>query len=131
MARGLAILCLVWLPFHHQTNLFGAARPIAETLFSLIFIVTSVFMLLGSAVLTRSARVASQLTIASALLMLLMLTRNYLETISGWLGMPPAALLVRLDLAYYSLPVLAAALLWRLSAKPWQELQPLGEPAAA
>jgi len=126
LARALSILCLVWLPVHFTQDSLGAGLPIANTIFSLVFIASTVFLLAGGAVLSASAPSLARLVTRFAPLMLLLLTRSYLEKISGWLApaIDKAPLFHLMDFFYYGLPLIAAVLLWRLAARPWNELQP-------
>lgn len=135
LARGLALLCLVWLPLHYVQDRLGGALPIANTLFTLVFIGSALFLLAAGAVLGEAARQLGRIGSRFAPLMLLMLSRSYLDTLATWLApiIAKDRFVPMMDGVYYALPLIAAALLWRLAAKPWTELQPIefAEPAAA
>ena len=127
LARSLAALCVIWLPLHFMQDRLGVGLPIANTLFSLVFIGSTLFLLAGGVVLAESATQLTRICTRFAPLMLLMLTRSYLDTIAAWF----APLITKnnfaqlMDTFYYGLPTIAAALLWQLAAKPWAELRPM------
>lgn len=139
LARTLALLCIIWLPLHFVQDRLGAALPIANTLFSLVFIASALFLLAGGAVLADSSIKLARLVTRFAPLMLLMLTRSHLNTIAGWLApmLTRSQLVAFMDILYYGLPLIAAALLWQLGTRPWTELRlvaqaaPSLEPATA
>jgi PAT family beta-lactamase induction signal transducer AmpG len=130
LARGLAIMCLIWLPVHFAQDRLGAALPIANTFFTLVFIASALFLLAGGVVLGESARQLARVGTRFAPLMLMMLSRTHLDRLSAWLAPVIAkdSFLLLMDCAYYGLPLIAAILLWQLSSKSWAELQPV-EPA--
>ena len=127
LARALAVLCLIWLPLHFMQDRLGAGLPIANTLFSLVFIGSALFLLAGGVVLAESAAQLTRICTRFAPLILLMLTRSYLDTIASWC----APLITKNNFAqlmdgfFYGLPTIAAILLWQLAAKPWAELRPM------
>jgi PAT family beta-lactamase induction signal transducer AmpG len=131
LARALAILCLLWLPLHFAQDRLGAALPIANTLFSLVFIGTALFLLAGGVVLGQSAKGLARAGTRFAPLMLVMLTRSHLDTLSAWFApmLAKDSLVRLLDVFYYGLPIIAAVLLWKLAAEPWAELTPIEEEA--
>jgi MFS transporter, PAT family, beta-lactamase induction signal transducer AmpG len=125
LARSLAVLCVIWLPLHFMQDRLGAGLPIANTLFSLVFIGSTLFLLAGGVVLSASAAQLTRICTRFAPLMLLMLTRSYLDTIANWF-VPLIAknnFVQLMDVFYYGLPAIAAVLLWQLAAQPWVELQ--------
>ena len=123
-------MCLIWLPVHFMQDLLGAALPIANTFFTLIFIASALFLLAGGVVLGESATQLARVGTRFAPLMLVMLSRSHLDKLSGWLApMIDKNIFVQLmDCAYYGLPLFAAVLLWQLAGKSWAELHPV-EPA--
>ena len=127
LARGLAGLCLLWLPLHLMQDRLGAALPMANIFFSLVFIASTLFLLAGGVVLGESSARLAKIATRFAPLMLLMLTRSYLEKISGWLKPLTSKdqLVLVMDVFYYALPLIAAILLWRLAARTWDELRPV------
>jgi len=114
LALGLALACLAWLPYRAGWWSVGAAAPILETLFTLVFVSAAVFLAAGSAVLGRSGGWLGRLGLWLALPLLAMYARH---------ALPQAGLL------YSLVPALAAALLLAQSRLPWQVLRT--EPAAA
>ncbi|MBL8350362.1 MAG: MFS transporter [Burkholderiaceae bacterium] len=112
-ARALALLlalgCLGWLPYRAGMIGSGAAAPIFETLFTLIFVSAAVFLAAGAAVLGDSARSLGRAGLALAPLLLAMYARRW------W---PQAGVL------YYAVPALAAMLLLAQARLPWGVLRP-------
>ena len=107
----------------------------ANIFFSLVFIASTLFLLAGGVVLGESSARLAKIATRFAPLMLLMLTRSYLEKISGWLKplISKDQLVLVMDVFYYALPLIAAILLWRLAARTWDELRPVAvmEPVLA
>ncbi len=138
-ARALAVLCLLWLPVYAVQDRLGSAQPIAHTLFSLVFIASALFLLTGGMVLGSAGGDSGAQRTATwakrfAPLMLLMLLRTHLEGLAN--GLSPLLTLPQLQQIapwlFYSLPVLAAVLLWQMSGQGWQGLQsgPVADGAA-
>ena len=123
----LALLSLAWLPYRLWPGALGAAQPIAETLFTLVFVGSALFLLAGAAVLGRSAVRLARWGAWLAPLLLLMHLRHYAEPIGAWLGPLAAARGAWADAAALvptALPLLGAALLLLLAREPWRELRP-------
>ena len=118
-ARRLALLlaagCVAWLPYRAGLFDAGSAAPIFETLFTLVFVASAVFLAAGAATLSASARLAARLGLVLAPLLLAMYARRW------W---------PQLDLLYYAVPAAAAAVLLALAREPWQVLR-VEPPAAA
>jgi PAT family beta-lactamase induction signal transducer AmpG len=116
-ARGLALLlalgCLAWIPFRAGLLPVGTAAPIFETLFTLVFVASTVFLGAGAIVLGTSAGLLSRLGLVMAPLLLAMYVRKW------W----PQA-----DWLYYVVPVAGALLLLAQSRLSWQALR-VPEPA--
>ena len=55
VAAVLGLMCLAWLPYRIWHEAFGAAQPIAGTVFTLVFIASALFLLAGRAVLGDAA----------------------------------------------------------------------------
>jgi MFS transporter, PAT family, beta-lactamase induction signal transducer AmpG len=114
-ARGAAAVlgaaCLAWLPYRLNPGAFGAAGPLFETVFTVVFVASALFLLAGAAVLGGSARMLSRLGGWIAPLLLLMYARRWL----GDAG-PVVEWLIRL------VPVAAGALLLALALQAWREL---------
>ncbi|MBK6471931.1 MAG: MFS transporter [Betaproteobacteria bacterium] len=118
-ARRLALLlaagCVAWLPYRAGVFDTGSAAPIFETLFTLVFVASAVFLAAGAATLGSTARLAARLGLVLAPLLLAMYARRW------W---------PQLDLLYYAVPAAAAAVLLALAREPWQVLR-VEPPAAA
>ena len=114
LAGLLALGCVAWLPYRAGLFTAGAAAPIFETLFTLVFVSAAVFLAAGAAVLGDSARTPARLGLVLAPLLLVMYLRRW------W---PQAELL------YFAVPALAAAVLLYQARLPWGVLR--GGPASA
>jgi len=108
MALVLALGCLAWIPFRAGLLPVGTAAPIFETLFTLIFVASAVFLGAGAIVLGPTAGLLSRLGLVMAPLLLAMYLRKW------W----PQA-----DWLYYVVPVAAALLLLAQSRLSWQALR--------
>jgi len=107
VAALLAFGCLAWVPYRVGLWTAGAAAPILETLFTLVFVASAVFLAAGGATLgTQLGRAGLWL----APLLLAMHARH---------GFPAAGL------AYVIVPVLAAGLLAWQARLSWQMLSPM------
>ncbi|HEY6513516.1 MAG TPA: MFS transporter [Burkholderiaceae bacterium] len=114
-ALVLGLACLAWVPYRLGQGALGAAAPIFETAFTVVFVASALFLLAGAAVLTQASRVLLRGGAWMALLLLLMYARRW----AGGLGTPLADYAGWLILA---IPVLAGALLLALAAQAWREL---------
>ena len=104
LAAGLAMACLAWLPFRLGMWPTGQATPILETLFTLIFVASAIFLAAGGAVLgTRWSRWG----VAVAPWVLAMHARHYFPDIP-WV--------------YEVIPLIAAAWLARQSLARWEKV---------
>ncbi len=112
-ARSLALVLalgnLAWLPYRAGVWAPGAAAPIFETLFTLIFISSAVFLAAGVATLGRSAGAVGRLGLMLAPLLMAMYLRRW------W---------PQLDLLYYLVPAAAAVLMLALMRQDWAVLRP-------
>lgn len=108
LALVLAAGCVAWLPFRAGVFDFGAAAPIFETLFTLVFVATAVLLAAGAATLGTSARLAGRLGLILAPLLLAMYLRRW------W---------PQFDLLYYLVPAAAALVLLALVRQPWLVLR--------
>jgi len=115
LALTLAAGCLAWLPYRAGVFDAGAAAPIFETLFTLIFVASAVFLAAGAATLGSSAQLAGRLGLVLAPLLLAMYGRRW------W---------PQLDLLYYAVPAAAALVLLALVRQRWQVLR-IDRPVAA
>ncbi|MFO1216927.1 MAG: MFS transporter [Burkholderiaceae bacterium] len=120
-AAVLGIGCLAWLPYRFGGSALGAAAPIFETLFTVVFVASALFLLAGAAVLHGSVNGAKRLGLVLAPLLLAMYARR-------WLGDAGVVVQWLLNLV----PVIAGVLLLALAAQAWRELASgQGTPAAA
>jgi PAT family beta-lactamase induction signal transducer AmpG len=124
-ARRLAALlasgCLAWLPYRAGVWNAGATAPMFETLFTLVFVASAVFLAAGSAVLGNSANVLGRAGLVLAPLLLAMYVRRWWPQ-AEWL--------------YFAVPALAALVLGAQARLPWRVLHveatpPAPEPAKA
>ena len=109
LAGVLALACLAWLPYRGGVWNAGAAAPIFETLFTLTFVASAVFLATGAAVLGASASLLGRLGLVLAPLLLLMYLRRWWPQ-AGWL--------------YFAVPAAAALVLAAQARLPWQMLRP-------
>ena len=111
-ARGLAALlalgCLAWLPYRAGPWQAGAAAPIFETLFTLVFVASAVFLAAGSAVLGSSARQLGRCGLVMAPLLLAMYARKWWPQADG---------------LYLAVPAVAAGVLAAQARLAWQVLR--------
>jgi PAT family beta-lactamase induction signal transducer AmpG len=126
-ALVLGLACIAWLPYHLSQSALGAAAPLFETLFTVVFVASALFLLAGAAVLTHASRALVRAGPWMALLLLLMYARRWAGLFDGTAGFL-AEWVVRL------VPVAAGALLFALGAQSWRELRSSAagsEPAVA
>jgi MFS transporter, PAT family, beta-lactamase induction signal transducer AmpG len=107
LAGLLALGCLAWLPYRAGVWNSGAAGPIFETLFTLVFVASAVFLAAGCAVLGPSARALGRCGLVLAPLLLAMYARR-------WWPQP--------GVLYLVVPALAALVLAAQARLPWQVL---------
>lgn len=110
-ALVLGLACVAWLPYKLGQGATGAAAPIFETLFTVVFVASGLFLLAGAAVL-QGASMLKRAGIAIALLLFAMYARR-------WLGEAGAAV----QWVLHIVPVLGGALLLALAAHAWRELK--------
>ena len=111
LASVLALACLAWLPYRGGVWNAGAAAPIFETLFTLIFVASAVFLATGAAVLGASASMLGRFGLVLAPLLLLMYLRRWWPQ-AEWL--------------YFAVPAAAALVLAAQARLPWQMLRVAG-----
>jgi PAT family beta-lactamase induction signal transducer AmpG len=116
LAATLAAGCLAWLPYRLGLVDLGAAAPLAETLFTLVFVAAAVFLAAGAAVLGASQPRLGRAGLWLAPLLLAMYARRW------W---PQAEAL------YLTLPLVAAGVLAAQARMHWQVLAAGTPPAAA
>ena len=108
LAWVLALGCLAWLPFRAGLLPVGTAAPIFETLFTLVFVASAVFLAAGAIVLGSSAGLLSRLGLVMAPLLLAMYLRKW------W----PQA-----DWLYIVVPIAGALVLAAQGRLSWQALR--------
>jgi MFS family permease len=115
-AAVLGLACIAWLPYRLGHHALGAAAPLFETLFTVIFVASALFLLAGAAVLAQASRALVRASGWMALLLFLMYARRWS---AEWGGMAQAA-----SWLFHLVPVAAGALLLWLATHAWRELQP-------
>ncbi len=109
LAAVLAAGCLAWLPYRLGAFGQGDAKPMWETLFTLIFVASAVYLAAGAAVLWKTERSAvARAGLVLALPLLAMYARK-------WFPEPNAL--------YLAVPVLGAVVLALHARLPWQVLK--------
>ena len=108
LSAGLALMCLAWLPYRSGVWDVGPAGPIFETLFTLVFVASAVFLAAGSAVLGKSATRLGRFGLVLAPLLLAMFLRKWWPQ-AGWL--------------YLAVPAVAAVVLAAQARLSWQVLR--------
>ncbi len=132
-AWGLGLLCLAWLPFWALRAELGAAQAIANTFFTMLFVISPLFLLAGREVLGAgiSARLRSSASWL-ALPLLALYGRKWVDGLQA--GVAPWAQssigLVLADSLIYVLPLLAGCVLIQLARQDWQVLSPKGASGA-
>lgn len=119
----LGLACIAWLPYRLQPGALGAAAPIVETVFTVVFVASALFLLAGAAVLTRVPRVWARAGAWIAVLLLLMYARR-------WSGALSAGLAGAADFLVLAVPLAAGLLLLASAAQGWRELAAVAARAA-
>ena len=127
-ALVLGLACLAWLPYWANRELLGSGQPIMNTLFTLVFVSSALFLLAGREVLGANAGIWYRAALWTAPLLFAMYGRYYLDQL-------PALPAVRslADLLVYAVPLLGGVVLLGLAARHWPalEIEIEGEPQAA
>ncbi|MCW5657941.1 MAG: MFS transporter [Burkholderiaceae bacterium] len=118
----LGAACMMWVPYRLGAGVLGAAAPIFETAFTVVFVASALFLLAGAAVLKRASPALLRAGAWMALLLMLMYARRW----SGQLAAPWAEWAGYLILV---VPVVAGVLLLALAAQAWRELAGAAAPA--
>ena len=113
LAAALALGCAAWLPYRAGLWQAGAAAPMFETLATLVFVASAIFLAASAAVLGSQAGALGRLGLVLAPLLLAMYARRWWPQFE-WL--------------YYAVPAVAAAVLAALAWRPWQVLRLATEP---
>jgi PAT family beta-lactamase induction signal transducer AmpG len=116
----LGLACIAWVPYRLEQGALGAAAPIFETVFTVVFVASALFLLAGAAVLAQASRALVRAGAWMALLLLLMYARR-------WAGQLSPPLVDWAGWVILAVPVLAGMLLLTLAAQAWRELN--GEPS--
>jgi PAT family beta-lactamase induction signal transducer AmpG len=119
MAAVLALGCLAWLPYRAGVWDAGAAAPMFEIVFTLVFVAAAIYLAAGAAVLGASAAVISRAGLVLAPLLLAMYVRRW------WPQFEPI---------YFAVPAAAALVLAAQARLSWQALHVAGadsDPAGA
>jgi PAT family beta-lactamase induction signal transducer AmpG len=124
-ALVLGLACLAWLPYRLLRSELGAAVPLFETLFTVVFVAAALFLLAGAAVLAGPARRWVRGGAWLAPLLLLMYARRWVDALSDAIGSvvaSPALVAAAAEGLIRALPLLAGALLLALALQPWREM---------
>ena len=134
VAAVLGLMCLAWLPYRIWHDAFGAAQPIAGTVFTLVFIASALFLLAGRAVLGDAARSLTRIGAWLAPLLFAMYARYYIDGIAGWFSflMPAENFRNGVEIVVRGVPLASGVVLLLLALRPWRELsaQPADAPAS-
>ena len=109
LAALLAAGCVAFLVYRVGFWSAGAAAPMFETLFTLVFVASAVFLASGAPVLGASAPTLGRLGLVMAPLLLAMCLRRW------W---------PQLEVLYWVVPMAAALLLWAQARLAWPVLRP-------
>ncbi|MBC7602675.1 MAG: MFS transporter [Ramlibacter sp.] len=109
----LGLLCLSWLLYWPNRALLGSGQPIVNTLFTLVFIASALFLLAGREVLGTQAGLWRVVSLWTAPLLLAMHLRYQLDKIGN-----PAAHSVAESLMYL-VPFLGGVVLIGMSTRNW------------
>jgi PAT family beta-lactamase induction signal transducer AmpG len=95
LAATLALACAAWIPYHLGAWDVGTAAPMFETLFSLVFVASAVFLGAGAVVLGPDSSVLARLGVILAPLLLAMFLRQWFAGLQWfYLAVPAAAVAV-------------------------------------
>ena len=130
----LGLACLAWLPYRMNQAALGAAGPIFETLFTVVFVGAALFLLAGSVVLSGSARTLTRAGAWLAPLLLLMFARRWVDALAAALGFAGQgnAFSAAAEMFVRGVPLIGGVLLFALALQSWRELhaEPVLEPVA-
>jgi PAT family beta-lactamase induction signal transducer AmpG len=116
-ALVLGVACIAWLPYRLGQGAWGAATPLFETLFTVVFVASALFLLAGAAVLMQTSRALMRAGVWVALLLFLMYARHWSGELNGAAAQGASWL-------FTAVPVAAGMLLLALTAQAWRELRP-------
>lgn len=115
IAGLLAGMCVLWMPYRAGVWNAGAAAPIMEILFTLVFVAAAVFLAAGCPVLGNSARGLGRAGLVLAPLLLAMHARRW------WPELDTHGF-------YFVVPALAALVLAAQARLPWSVLRIAPQP---
>jgi PAT family beta-lactamase induction signal transducer AmpG len=122
------------LPYRIWHEAFGAAQPIAGTVFTLVFIASALFLLAGRAVLGDAARSLTRIGAWLAPLLFAMYARYFIDGIADWFSflVPAERFRNSVEIVMRGVPLASGVLLLLLALRPWRELgaQPANAPAS-
>ncbi len=114
-ALVLGLACITFVPYRLGQGALGAAAPIFETVFTVVFVASALFLLAGAAVLRDASRALLRVGAWMALLLLLMYARR-------WAGALPPPWADAAGYLVLAVPMVAGLLLLALAARAWREL---------
>ena len=125
-AAVLGLACLAWLPYRLGQSALGAAVPLFETLFTVVFVASALFLLAGAAVLQGPGGALARLGAWIAPLLLLMYGRRWIDDLAAAIGYGarPNPVAGTADAVLIVLPTLAAIVLLAFAWRSWRELAP-------
>jgi PAT family beta-lactamase induction signal transducer AmpG len=109
LAAALALGCLAWLPYRAGLWSVGAAAPVFETVFTLVFVAAAIYLAAGSAVL--GANTLARLGLVLAPLLLAMYARRWWS---------------QFEWVYFAVPAAAGLVLAVQARLSWQALRSAG-----
>jgi len=122
-AALLGVACLAWLPYWLNREAVGAAAPLFETLFTVVFVASALFLLASAAVLGHGSRALVRAGGWVALLLFLMYARRWSGELGGGAAQVASALILLV-------PAIAGLLLLALATRGWLELRIAPAPVA-
>lgn len=124
LARVLGMLCLAWWPYSLWQDHFGAAQPIMGTLFTLVFVMSALFLLASRAVLGVRAGAVVRWGAWIAPMLVLLYARYYDAAIAQFTGGQTATVQAVLNAVVLAVTLAAGCTLLILSRRTWQEMDP-------
>jgi PAT family beta-lactamase induction signal transducer AmpG len=132
-ARAVAVVlaagCLAWLPYGWWHEVFGAAQPMAGTLFTLVFVASALFLLAGAAVVGAGAPRLSKVAVWVAPLLLLMHARYWVDALAARLP-DPAAVKAGAPVVFAVIALVGGVTLLMYARQPWGQLGDRGDAVA-
>jgi PAT family beta-lactamase induction signal transducer AmpG len=125
----LAAGCLAWLPYGWWHEVFGAAQPMAGTLFTLVFVASALYLLAGAAVVGAGAPRLSKVAVWVAPLLLLMHARYWVDALAARLP-DPAAVKAGAPVVFAVIALVGGVTLLMYARQPWGQLGDRGDAVA-